>query len=284
MNTGTAHHLKLNHIGSVIACLCTFAALGYPMLRTQDDSATHVADQTKGVLLYTADYDDYLPLGTAWNTGKDQMCMSKYCFATWAYTVTPYMTSYTSFHDPNAPANPPQTKQMEYDTFHTQYGYNYSFLSPNKLLSTGLHVQGVSKSAATSAAQTVMIASKWASSKLSTSMVWSTGIPEGMLADAGVEPPNCLVIPGYCMSGWGAHSFFDHTGDPNGMQLEETEGRYTGGVAFRDNGKVVVGWLDGHVSSLTPAELAVGTNWAPSIEATAVTVTDAPHYLWSLAK
>lgn len=153
-----------------------FALVALPLLPypngTHDGKGAVSLSNTKQMSLaatmYASDYDGYLPLGTAWHTGKDQLCFPPPagCFSTWAWTVQAYMKSSGLFNDPTTARNPRLAEgQDRFDTLYTQYGYNYAFLSPCILGKSSevsnQRVVGVSLSTATQAANTVMVASKW---------------------------------------------------------------------------------------------------------------------------
>lgn len=279
-----------------IFVLLAIAFLPYPNGGGHDGkgavSVSHTKQMSLAAAMYAADYDGYLPLGTAWHTGKDQLCFPAPagCFSTWAWEVQAYLKTSGLFNDPTTERNPRRADgQDRFDTLFTQYGYNYAFLSPYRRAkssdSSNQRVIGVSLTAATNAANTVMVASKW--TRVNTPMVgfWGTGIPGGMLADAGLEPPVCSNLKQLCLSNWGKNEFFDQANPANGILLTNREGRFTGGVAGRAKGdQAIVGFLDGHSKKLTYVALARGTNWTPTIEASAVVVTDSKEYLWNVVK
>lgn len=285
----TPSSFKFSQIAGVSLVFTCFASLALPVLRQVDASVDHAQKLATGVSMYASDYDDHLPLATTWNTGHDQLTITPGAsFSTWGWNVLPYVNSPDYFQDPNVTANSTQTSPPDkWNTFHTHYGYNYIFLSPFVSDSSNhQRVNSVVRSTATSPQNTVLVASKWAFSMVAPGIQsqWNSGVPNGMLMDVGLEVPDCSHLTQMCFSNWGVNSFFDPQPGTAGLLLTEGEGRYSGGVASRDEGKVVVAWLDGHVNTKTPLDLAAGTNWNSGMEASAVVVNSPSQYLWSLTK
>lgn len=267
-----------------VLVLLPMLPVSHPFSRTAA-SLTYAKHETLAAIMYAADYDDYLPLGTAWHTGKDQMCfpMPVGCFTTWAWSISPYATSATLILDATAP--PPMDhgkSQVAYDTFIPSFGYNYNYLSPAKDDRGRQKLLAISQVAATSPAQTVMLASKWTAADDKSPYCWATAFPGGMVISAGIESPRSSSTH---PDGWGTGGFFDQGDYNRGLPVPVREGRYTGGVAFRNrDGTTTVGYLDGHSRKRSAADLAIGTNWKPGIAAKEVVVTDSTRYLWNVTK
>lgn len=247
-------------------------------------SLSGVKQQSLAAIMYAADFDDHLPLGTAWHTGKDQLCFPKPvgCFATWAWSIQPYMKSSGLFSDPDAPA--PERREVgqdNYDTLESDYGYNYNFLSPYSTKDGRSYITSVDQTSATAPEFSVMTISKWHEASARSPYYWGTALPGGMLLSAGVESPKSSSSHPL---GWGRGGFFDQDNPLAGLSLAPAEGRYTGGVAFRTKELAVVGFLDGHVKKQTAEQLAVGTNWRADISAADVVVTNSKSYLWNVDK
>lgn len=245
--------------------------------------------QVLAVIMYSSDYNDELPVGTAWNTGKDQLCYPAPvgCFSTWAWSVSPYIKSIKAFEDPNLKGIEPE-QRPQWATYFCDFGYNYVHLSPYIISRTPsgerIEVHPVKQTSAWSPAQTVMITSKWSSRLHAEKYTWANSFPGGMVADAAAEPPVCSDLPQLCLTNWGLGGFFDQADLSKGMFVDVTEGRYTGGVAFRAASQAIVGFLDGHSSKLPRQRLAAGTNWTPTILAKDMRVTKPTAYLWSVTK
>lgn len=71
----------------------------------------------------------------------------------------------------------------------------------------------------------------------------------------------------YPYGGWGQGSYL---------------GAYGGFEANRHGGRGVVLFVDGHTQTMTPEQLAAGTNWTPNTANTNVVITDRSRYLWDL--
>jgi len=84
--------------------------------------------------------------------------------------------------------------------------------------------------------------------------------------------PQSLCGAGY--ASWGRGSISGNTNTDN------TEGALTAGVAMRKSGRGIVAWADGHVSTQAAGQLAAGTNWNPTLQSTALQITDATKYVW----
>jgi prepilin-type N-terminal cleavage/methylation domain-containing protein/prepilin-type processing-associated H-X9-DG protein len=85
-----------------------------------------------------------------------------------------------------------------------------------------------------------------------------------ILAPATVGTPDVCTFPD---AGWGVGGYL---GPQGGFEVN------------RHNGRGVVVFVDGHAKVMTADQLAVGTNWSPTISNTKVVVTDAKQYLWDL--
>jgi prepilin-type N-terminal cleavage/methylation domain-containing protein len=270
----------------VIAIIAILAAILFPVFAQAKAAAKGAASisnakqETLAVLMYSGDSDDVLPLGTAWNTGHDQLCYGAgACFAVWSWSVQPYMKNTGLFHDPLATPNPARpTAQDNFDSYYIQYGFNYTWLSPTS--GSPQRFTGQSATAAAAPADTVMIGSKWANNENTSGFDWGTGFPpdEGMLAAAAIDVPDCWHIPQWCLDSWGEPSFFADTL----LNKNEVAGAFTGGNSERSSGSMVIGWLDGHTKKMKPGALAAGTNWTPTTANSAVVVQDPTKYLWDL--
>lgn len=292
--------LRLSHILCVIGVILVFAMLLFPLL-VQERHFDQLGDVSKGqtkrlilaAIMYAADNDDYLPLGTAWHTGKeDQLCFPAPagCFATWAWAVQAYSAS-PIYPDVTVRDNRTRLSGRDdhFNAFYVDYGYNYTHLSPyvpasNAALSNQ-QVLSISQLDLADPARTVMIASKWSRGNSPDPPLWGTGFPGGMLLDAAIDPPVCTALRQRCFTNWGIGGFFDRSDSRAGIMLPDSEGHLTGGVALRTREqKAVVGFCDGHADKISAFRLAAGTNWTPNVRAADVVVTDPKMYLWSVAK
>jgi len=271
----------------VIAIIAILAAILFPVFAQAKASAKSAASlsnakqQTLGNIMYAGDFDDTLPLGTAWATGRDQLCYPggpTMCFATWAWSIAPYVKNSQLYMDPQTSPNPARAaNQANFDTYYIQYGYNYTYLSPLPVFA-GPEV-GVSATAVGSPADTVMLGAKWAQSENTSGFDWGTWFPKGQLAAAAIDSVDCNNIPNWCLSGWGHNSFYDN----GGLNLaQQSYGKYTGGNSLRAAGNSITTFVDGHTKKLAPGNLAVGTTWNINANESSVVINDTSKYLWDL--
>lgn len=286
--------IKFGHILAISGLVVGGVVLTVPMfatahlsLRGGAVSLSNAKQQALAAILYSDDNGTMLPLGTAWNTGKDQLCYPQPvgCFSTWAWATRAYAKEQDFYRDDSVRARNRGPESLRWDTFYSDFGYNYVHLSPYRLRSDGrVAVSSVSVEHLTAPANTVMIASKWSPALVKSRVNWANAFPGGMVMDAAVEPPVCAPLPQLCLTGWGRNGFFDQSQASKGLYLDEQEGRYTGGVARRHYNQAFVAFADGHGKKLTAAALAAGTNWRASIEAKDVLLTSPRNYLWSATK
>jgi prepilin-type N-terminal cleavage/methylation domain-containing protein len=294
----------------VIAIIAILAAILFPVFAQAKLAAKATAalsntkQQALAILMYQNDYDDNFPLGTEWSAtpnGSQLGWSGGPYFSTWAWQVAPYIKTGQIFQDPTTTANPPSMQpEINFDTFYTGFGYNFTFLSPVLGSSGGQYFTSTNSSQAQNASNTVMITSKWVNADNHTGYIWGTGFPhvsggalagpQGMLGDPASQPPGCDWTIGWCMTDWGAGGFFDLATDGGIMGVPLPEGRLTGGDAFRSAHNVTVAWVDGHAKSQTYDQLAGGTNFnynaakgAPGSQGQFV-ITHGSAYLWGLSK
>jgi prepilin-type N-terminal cleavage/methylation domain-containing protein len=294
----------------VIAIIAILAAILFPVFAQAKLAAKNTAalsntkQQVLAVLMYQNDYDDAFPIGTSWSAtpnGTQLGWAGGPYFSTWAWQIAPYIKTGQIFQDPTAASLPPSmTPAINFDTFYTGFGYNFTFLSPILGSSGGQYFTSTTSSQAQNAAATVMITSKWVNQDNTTGYIWGTGFPsvsggtlhgaQGMLADPASQVPGCDWTIGWCLTDWGAGGFYDTVADGGIMNLPLPEGRLTGGDAFRYSHNVTCGWVDGHAKTQTYDQLGTGTGFIYSAAKGAAgsnghfNITSASSYLWSLSK
>lgn len=265
----------------VIAIIAILAAILFPVFAQAKQAAkaaaslSNVKQETLGVIMYAGDFDDNLALGTAWGTGNDQACYGTNCFSVWSWSIAPYVKNSQLYMDPLATPNPKSTvlPQTNYDTYYIQYGYNYTFLSPQ----WATYQVGISATSVGDPAGTVMLGAKWANSENKSGFDWGTGFPGGQLAAAAVDSPDCWHIPQWCLDSWGTSGFYQST-----LLLTEAAGSLTGGNSMRAANNGITSFVDGHTKKMAAGNLASGTNWNKTRVNSAVVVTDVTKYLWDL--
>jgi len=319
MNSSFKRGFTLIELLVVIAIIAILAAILFPVFAQAKAAAKQTAalSDTKqlalAVQMYENDYDDNFPLGTEWSSSPSGMQLgwssANLWFSTWGWQVAPYVKSAGLFEDPTTAAAPLTAAQqgaaINYDSLYTDFGYNYTFLSPYQGPSSSFHPTSVSSTTGNSLSNTVMLSSKWAYSDktYSAGLLWGTGFPtssglggtltgaQGMLADAGSESPDCDWISYWCLTDWGSGGFFDDATPADQHVYPTIEGgRKTGGNAYRVSNHVTVAWADGHAKTISPQGLAQGTSFSLTAAAGQpgsagyIDVTKAGSYLWTLSK
>ncbi len=283
-NSRTQKAFTLIELLVVIAIIAILAAILFPVFAQAKQAAkataslSNVKQNNLGIILYAGDYDDNFVLGTAWNTGGDQLAYGPgLAFSVWTWSVRPYIKNVDLYQDPLAPKNPARTTNRDrFDSYYVQYGFNYANLSPDFGAGGPTGPTSVSTTAVANPADTVMITAKWANSENGSGSDWGTAFPNGMLAAAGAEPPACYFIPSWCLAGWGSGGFFDNT-----LGLPDAAGANTGGNSARAANQHIVGFTDGHAKRMTSGALAAGTDWTPTAPE-GIDITDVTKYLWDV--
>src|SRR5690349_294418 len=150
----------------VIAIIAILAAILFPVFaqaKAAAKGAASISNSKQHVLamiMYAGDNEDYLPLAVAWNTGNDPLWYGSpgTYFSSWGWSVQPYMKSGGLFHDPLTSPNtiPTGFGETVYDSYYTQYGYNFTYLSKYVLGGDGhFRPTGVSGTAPAEPANTV---------------------------------------------------------------------------------------------------------------------------------
>jgi len=258
----------------VIAIIAILAAILFPVFATARQSARGASSQSNlkqislGVLMYVQDYDETFPMTQTW--GRGAVCWgscSNGQWSSWTFDVAPYIKTAAIFADP---LSGPMAKDAWTQLILTDYGYNYTTLSPSKGTTTPWQYAGTAISAINFPASTVMVAGRFGSRDTGS---WWYGA--GTLVSEGTaEAPVCSPIPAWCFSDWA----------PNGnySMLSEEAGLYTGGVSLRKSIQCNLAYTDGHVKFVAPGAGASGTNWFRGILAGAVAIRDANAYQWQL--
>jgi prepilin-type N-terminal cleavage/methylation domain-containing protein len=266
----------------VIAIIAILAAILFPVFAQAKAAAKATASlsNTKqislGVVMYAGDADDNNPIAVLWNTGSDQLSYGAGAsFAAWSWVTQPYIKNSQLFMDPQTTPNPQRaTAQRNFDTYYIQYGYNYTYLSPDFGASGPGQQTSTSASSFGKPSETVMLAAKWANAENQSGFDWGTAFPGGTLAAVSVDAPDCYDVPMWCLAGWGSGGFYE-----SNLKLPLTGGARTGGVSTRTADKAIVAWLDGHCKSMAPGALAAGSDWTPT-RAEGVKIINKEIYLW----
>ncbi|MBS1708674.1 MAG: prepilin-type N-terminal cleavage/methylation domain-containing protein [Armatimonadetes bacterium] len=266
----------------VIAIIAILAAILFPVFAQAKQAAKGTAalsnakQDSLAILMYAGDYDDNTPVETLWNTGGDQLCYgSGLCFSMWTWQVQPYIKTTELYQDPLAPAYSGNSANA-FKAYRVRWGYNYTFLSPDFGSSGPGDQKPIAFTSVANPSDTVMLGAKWANQENTSGFDWGTGFPGGMLAEGGIDAPDCYHIPQWCLAGWGSGGFFEST-----LKLPLAAGAKTGGNSSRSSNQHIIAWVDGHVKKIASGALAAGTDWTPTAPE-GVTMTDSTKYLWDI--
>jgi hypothetical protein len=166
-----------------------------------------------------------------------------------------------------------QFASIDASDFNTLAGGNPTTTSGtlNAVWATGGGTAGYGQTAVANVAKTVMFTERY--HQRGAFPTYWYGANSGWMWLGQVDAPDCYTVPDvWCGAGWGT----DGTLAP----LQETEGKLTGGVAFRASGRTPVTHTDTHVSKQAPGQLAAGTNWTRTIDPGSVIVTNQQAYLF----
>lgn len=278
----------------VIAIIAILAAILFPVFAQAKAAAkaaasiSNVKQMSLGALMYSGDADDNLPLAGDWSSSDPDAVprTTDARYASWTITIQPYMKNLQILASPlTSPPTPRTTgygaassnlalnQRQAYTRFNT-YGYNAAYLSPSAY--DGVYkMYSLSATAVNRPANTVFFAEK--SNPLTSGLPnYHYGAFQAYLQESSVEPPDCATVPDFlCYFGWG-NDYLPFT-----SITTEAEGKYTGGVAFRNAGTCPVAYVDGHVKKQTMGALAAGTTWAKGTVPDAnITVSDPTKYQW----
>jgi prepilin-type N-terminal cleavage/methylation domain-containing protein len=281
----------------VIAIIAILAAILFPVFAQAKAAAKATASLSNikqidlGLQMYMNDYDDTVVLSGTWNGPNDPFTISPNTLTTWGWLLNPYLKSGPLTQDPLAPPNGQVitgASDTTNDLFFTQYGMNYVYLTPEYFPTTGNpYQQPVTSSTISQPAATVFATSKYSYSEtqlanngyfyydtVASPALWTT-----------VEVPDCITAFNAglnCFNNWGANDGYLNDSAIVGL-TSSIAGSNTGGVAIRTpGGDAVTAFMDGHVKSLTASQLAAGTNWTPTIQASSVITVDPTKYIWDL--
>jgi prepilin-type N-terminal cleavage/methylation domain-containing protein len=277
----------------VIAIIAILAAILFPVFAQAKAAAkaTSSLSNTKqlalGCIMYSGDADDYFVMGTEWNTGNDQLQYGTgLAFSVWTWSIKAYVKNTGIYEDPQTKAytytGTQQAFAANFVSYYVDYGYNYTYLSPDFGCAPSGNPgcsKGISATSPAEPAQTVMLGAKWNNSENLTPYDWGTTFPGGMLAAAAIDSPGCRQVPMWCLDGWGVGTFFDAT-----LKLTTVAGGNTGGNSLRVANQAVIAWVDGHSKRMAAGALGVGTNWTPTLAAGSLAITNYSNYLWDITK
>jgi prepilin-type N-terminal cleavage/methylation domain-containing protein len=318
--TATKHRgaFTLIELLVVIAIIAILAAILFPVFSQAKaaaksiSSVSNIKQITLGWLMYANDYDDTVVPEVVWNSNDELYWYGSPGteFSPWTYELLPYEKTGDIDEDPqtapNIQGNPQYYSNSQYYSYNAEYAYNYEQLdpwlyNPSNALNAEYPghgfvytMNGIPTTSLSNPSQTVMATAS--STANEASWFWyGAGNP---LPWESVEAPFCGALGpeaggqepqfnydssslcmGYNANGdWGVGGYF-YSVFPGGLG-EASAGSMTGNISLRRANQAVVGWADGHAKQMTPGGLAVGTNWTPTIQASALKVTNPTSYIW----
>jgi prepilin-type N-terminal cleavage/methylation domain-containing protein/prepilin-type processing-associated H-X9-DG protein len=278
----------------VIAIIAILAAILFPVFAQakaaakKTSSVSNEKQETLAVIMYSGDYDDTAAIDCVWNASDAVYWFGSNPsrFSPWSYEVVPYTKNGGIFFDPQTGANGTPTvgvSDTAWKAYNPEYGYNYTAMSP--ITSTtaddaqdnwvAWHRTPSSMTSFSRPAETVMLTTEALTNAESIGLYWY-GDGTLLIDPFTVEPPDCGDIAPLCQNNWGYGSFVSDTW----LKHNPAIGANTGGVTFRTSNQAVVSFVDGHVKTYAPGNLAAGTNWNPNIQDSQLKMTNSAAYLW----
>lgn len=286
--------------GRVTKCgliLATLTMVTWPVVAQVMD-ARRAGDMVKlqrltaAMEMYIADRSDWMPIffeniaGGVCLPNAPTICGQKQM---WQFAVYPYHNDWSIMTAPKEKEFPDPAKQA----FNVSYGYNYSQLSVLCIANDGGFSQsnGCTFTDPGSPNSTQWYRSSPAShidKPERTILIADSGgkdLTTATLLGSMLNPPDAWTATYYSYGpieiGWGVgcKNYFAKTG--SGGQAVTGKWQNTDGFAARYSGGANVALADGHVEWLTPAQVAEGTNWTPTIKCTSVQMTDPELYRWN---
>jgi len=270
----------------VIAIIAILAAILFPVFAQAKAAAkgaaslSNIKQMALASLMYSGDADDTnIPAGI-WGSGDpDALNPTTSRYATWALLVDPYSKNIDIYSSPlgNSSTMAGEVKRRTGTRF-MSYGYNYTYLMQFQIGGSPTSLNYTSATSFAKPAETVMYAEHVSRGNQSNAAQWYMG--GNTAVNLGLaETPACYFDPYmYCLDGWGNDGL-----SSDGITKVE-EGKYTGSNAPRKSGQIPVAWLDGHVKSMAPGNLASGTNWknlpTTGMPNNDIVINDYDKYLW----
>lgn len=274
----------------VIAIIAVLAAILFPVFAAAKKAAkattslSNVRQLSLAATIYSTDNDDVHMISGAYDTGSDPLKFGDgSTVAPWSWLIVPYVKTGSLYDDPGGTPTTSlySLSELVSKIVVPQYGYNHTFLAPEFIgADDRYHQRGVPVSEPEHPAETVMLTSKFSYND-------SPGLQVGNFFTfdwygaplwTTVEAPFCDSEVQLCASNWGHNDTLVNHPELEAITDPEA-GAFSGGVSTRAGG-AIVSFTDGHVKKLSLSALAVGTNWNPGIDASAVLNLDKSKYLW----
>ncbi len=265
----------------VIAIIAILAAILFPVFAQARQAArgtssqSNLRQQSLGVLMYVQDYDETFVQDMNWGV-QGPINLGGQAVTTWAWNILPYEKNVQIFGDPlGAPIAGSFSPASSWWPYLTQYGYNYTALSPSSDTSKNPWPRVPAALATLARPSTLIMLAGHAGYGDFGNQFWWYGA--GTVATlVTVDPPDCASIVPYCFDNWGTGGFWQNT---SGLKDYES-GNLTGSVTLRKSGNANCAFADGHVKFIQPGQAAVGTNWSKTLPSSQLKQTDKTVYQW----
>jgi len=267
----------------VIAIIAILAAILFPVFAQAKLAAKATASLSNlkqiglAEQMYAGDYDDVMIRLGNFNSGDSDAMTSFGNWAPWGIAIYPYQKNSDilgSSLDGGMIQGGALTARAQATRF-TDYGYNYTYLSPTLLTDSTATMQSMSSTSVSQPSSTIQFTERSGRNSYSSQVFWY-GPNTKWVITALADTPFCYNEPNFnCTGGWGSGGFW------NNYVTVAQDGQLTGGVAFRAANQGIVAFCDGHAKKLSPGAIAAGTNWNPNIAESNIQLTDPTKYLWS---
>jgi prepilin-type N-terminal cleavage/methylation domain-containing protein len=271
----------------VIAIIAILAAILFPVFAQAKSAAKGTASlsndkqQTLAVLMYTNDTDDTAVLDEAWGGGYPVWYgIANSDFAPWDYLISPYMKNAQIVQDPlgtSASATPAGWPSDLWNLYsNLDYGYDYEVFSPGLYGNNDAHGNmirtPISMTTPNRIADTVLLTQHMNASEPGDNYWYGQGTVESFIVS---DAPICVQSQQLCFVTWGLGSWVE------GLGGTYVSGAETGFNAPRRADHLVTTFADGHAKAESTNSLAVGTNYSPTINQSAVVMTNINVYHWT---
>jgi len=263
----------------VIAIIAILAAILFPVFAQAKAAAKKTSSLSNnkqislGVIMYSGDADDLIPVAAAWNQSDAMVFFGapNGGYKPWSHLVYPYTKNGDIYVDPQVGAGvkaPTGFNPLAGLILAPNYGINPYLIqqATYPYASSALPLTPRSFTAISRPADEVMLTQKYSSKEQQGSAAsaanawygyWYFG-PGTYFITVTADPPDCYGSGNtyYCVGGWGNSGFYSSE-----LKGVEAAGAWTGGGSMRGTKQMVVSFTDGHAASKAPGALAEGTNY-----------------------
>jgi len=272
----------------VIAIIAILAAILFPVFAQAKIAAKGTASLSNNkqtalaAIMYSSDTDDTAVLDGQWYDPASPMTWSGGPFESWSWLDLPYTKNSQILIDPLATpvAIPSGWSANAWNCqVGMEYGYDYTVFSPATFTAVDSHGSWIRNpiplTTVARPADTVLFTEH---ASYNEEGAWFYGV--GSILSVGMsDPPACFSGVGfssryYCFTNWGTNEQIWGT-------VNVPAGSSTGGTSFRKAGNGAVTFSDGHAKMYTPAALAAGTNWTPTLNQSSLIENNNTVYHWA---